>query len=107
MNLFFVFSFNHQLPLQDCDLDEIRDELPPQQPRYILMSYKLVHPDGRFSFPLCLIYYTPTGSSPEVQMLYAGSRNYLARECQLNKTIELREPEDLTKEYLESFLLIK
>lgn len=90
---------------EDCDLDEVRDELPTQQPRYILISYKLEHPDGRFSYPMCLIFYTPTGCSPEMQMLYAGSRNKLIQECQLTKNIELRENEDLTKEFLDSKML--
>uniref|UniRef100_A0A0M3JWI5 Glia maturation factor, beta (inferred by orthology to a zebrafish protein) n=1 Tax=Anisakis simplex TaxID=6269 RepID=A0A0M3JWI5_ANISI len=88
--------------LEDCTIEEICDELPSQQPRYILISYKLTHSDGRESFPLCLIFYTPSDCCPDVQMLYAGSRNNLVRECQLTRSIEIREVEELTQELLDS-----
>uniref|UniRef100_A0A915ANK5 ADF-H domain-containing protein n=1 Tax=Parascaris univalens TaxID=6257 RepID=A0A915ANK5_PARUN len=88
--------------LEDCELGELCDELPSQQPRYILISYKLEHADGRKSFPMCLIFYTPSDCSPDVQMLYAGSRNKLLKECELTKSLEVRDVEELTKELLDS-----
>lgn len=39
----------------------ICDELPVQQPRYIVISYERVHDDGRLSYPLCLVFYSPPG----------------------------------------------
>lgn len=86
--------------LEDCEIEEICEELPAQQPRYVLVSYKLEHPDGRCSFPMCLIFYSPPGCSPEMQMLYAGSRNNLVKECHLTKNLEIRDVEELTKELL-------
>lgn len=90
--------------LEDCDPDEIRDELPTQQPRYIVISYVHVHDDGRLSYPLYLVFYSPSGCNPQLHMMYAGSRNNLAKECELNKNLEIREPDELTKELLESKL---
>uniref|UniRef100_A0A0N5AY05 ADF-H domain-containing protein n=1 Tax=Syphacia muris TaxID=451379 RepID=A0A0N5AY05_9BILA len=87
---------------ENYEFEEIQEELPAQQPRYILLSYKLEHSDGRFSVPMCLIFYTPIGCSPETQMLYAGSRNNLVEECQLTKNLEIRELDELNQEYLNS-----
>ncbi|VDO07399.1 unnamed protein product [Brugia timori] len=47
--------------LEDCDPDMICDELPVQQPRYIVISYERVHDDGRLSYPLSLVFYSPSG----------------------------------------------
>ncbi|VDK83717.1 unnamed protein product [Litomosoides sigmodontis] len=90
--------------LENCDPSVISDELPVQQPRYIVISYERVHDDGRLSYPLCLILYSPPGCCPQLRVMYAGSRNNLAKECQLNKNLEIREADELTKELLESKL---
>ncbi|MFH4980578.1 hypothetical protein AB6A40_007287 [Gnathostoma spinigerum] len=99
---------SHRLVLdgkyEDCEIEEIGRELPSQQPRFIIISYHLEHSDGRSSYPMCLIYYSPSGCSPEMQMLYAGSRNRLVEECELTKNLEIRDAEELTKETLSSNL---
>ncbi len=46
---------------QGCDMDEIRDTLPQQQPRFVLVSYMMKHLDNRVSYPLCLVFYSPSG----------------------------------------------
>lgn len=46
---------------QDCTIEEICDELPSQQPRFILISFEYNHTDGRVSLPLCFVFYTPDG----------------------------------------------
>uniref|UniRef100_A0A1I7XJD0 ADF-H domain-containing protein n=1 Tax=Heterorhabditis bacteriophora TaxID=37862 RepID=A0A1I7XJD0_HETBA len=83
-------------------MEEIRDELPQQQPRFLLLSYSMNHGDGRISYPMCLIFYSPPGCSPELQMLYAGSRNNLVSECELTKNLEVRDADELTQEYIDS-----
>ncbi|TKR65478.1 hypothetical protein L596_025877 [Steinernema carpocapsae] len=91
--------------MQDCgDLEEVKDELPHQQPRYLLISYQLKHSDGRVSYPMCLVFYSPTGCHPEQQMLYAGSRNSLVQECELTKNFEIRDLDEFTSEFLDSKL---
>lgn len=71
--------------LDDCSLEEICAELPEQQPRFVLLSYTKKLADGRTTFPMCLIFYSPLGCNPDLQMLYAGSRNNLVKECELTK----------------------
>uniref|UniRef100_A0A8V0Z9A3 Glia maturation factor beta n=1 Tax=Gallus gallus TaxID=9031 RepID=A0A8V0Z9A3_CHICK len=41
--------------------DELKDELPERQPRFIVYSYKYQHEDGRVSYPLCFIFSSPVG----------------------------------------------
>jgi hypothetical protein len=88
--------------LDECSIEEIQDELPDQQPRFVVISYELKHSDGRVSFPLCLLFYSPFGCSTELQILYAGSRNHLVNACDLRKNAEVREIEEITKEFLDS-----
>lgn len=47
--------------LDDISIDELRESLPSHQPRYVIYSYKMQHHDGRVSYPMCFIYFTPRG----------------------------------------------
>lgn len=89
---------------ENISLDELREELPERQPRYIVYSYKLTHGDGRVSYPLCFIFSSPVGCKPEQQMMYAGSKNRLVQSAELTKIFEVRNPDDLTEEWLKEKL---
>ncbi|KAE9415166.1 hypothetical protein Angca_003632, partial [Angiostrongylus cantonensis] len=84
----------------ECSIEEIRKELS-QQPRFVLISYVLRHADGRLSYPMCLVFYSPEGCSPELQMMYAGSKENVVQECEVTNNFEIRDAEELTKEYLD------
>ena len=43
--------------IENCDLDTLGDELPESSPRYLVISFKLEHKDGRVSYPLVGLYY--------------------------------------------------
>ncbi|KAJ3344053.1 calpain 7 [Gonapodya sp. JEL0774] len=45
--------------LEETSLEDLADELPENTPRYIILSYKLTHKEGRVSYPLVFIYYNP------------------------------------------------
>lgn len=85
---------------QNISIDDLRDELPSQQPRYVLLSYVLAHDDGRKSFPLCFIFISPQGCKPELQMMYSGSKKHLEKDIGATKIFELRSVEELTEEWL-------
>uniref|UniRef100_A0A674NM77 Glia maturation factor beta n=1 Tax=Takifugu rubripes TaxID=31033 RepID=A0A674NM77_TAKRU len=85
---------------EDISPDDLKDELPERQPRFIVYSYKYQHDDGRVSYPLCFIFSSPVGCRPEQQMMYAGSKNKLVHTVQLSKVFEIRNTEDLTEEWL-------
>ncbi|XP_010894576.1 glia maturation factor beta [Esox lucius] len=85
---------------EDISPDDLKDELPERQPRFVVYSYKYEHSDGRVSYPLCFIFSSPVGCKPEQQMMYAGSKNKLVQTVQLTKVFEIRNTEDLTEEWL-------
>ncbi|XP_054469495.1 glia maturation factor beta [Anoplopoma fimbria] len=90
----------------DISPDDLRDELPERQPRFIVYSYKYLHDDGRISYPLCFIFSSPVGCRPEQQMMYAGSKNQLVQTVGMSKVFEIRNTEDLTEEWLKEKLVI-
>ncbi|KAK2174509.1 hypothetical protein NP493_798g01052 [Ridgeia piscesae] len=85
---------------EDVTLDELQDELPASQPRFLVYSCPLDHGDGRVSYPLCFIYVSPAGCKPEQQMMYAGSLKSLVDDAGFTKVFEVRSTEDLTEEWL-------
>ncbi|XP_027711045.1 glia maturation factor gamma isoform X2 [Vombatus ursinus] len=89
---------------QNISPEELRNELPERQPRFIVYSYKWLHEDGRVSFPLCLIFSSPVGCKPEQQMMYAGSKNRLVQTAELTKVFEIRTTDDLTEAWLQEKL---
>lgn len=86
--------------IEDITIDDLQEQLPGHQPRYIVYSYKMIHDDQRVSYPMCFIFYTPRDSQIELQMMYAGTKRALAREADLTKTYEIRELDELTEEWL-------
>lgn len=90
--------------MQDISLEDLAAELPAHQPRYIAYSYCYKHDDGRVSYPLCFIFISPQGSTPEQQMMYAGSKMSLVRDGEFTKVFELRDYDEMTEEWLISKL---
>ena len=52
--------------LEDIDVDELRENLPEHQPRFLVYSFKLDHGDGRFSYPMCFIFSSPRGINDSI-----------------------------------------
>lgn len=90
--------------IDEITLEELSDQLPSHQPRYIIYSYKMIHDDQRVSYPMCFIYYTPRDSQIELQIMYAGTKTALQRETDLTRVYEIRELEELTEEWLKEKL---
>lgn len=90
--------------LDEISVDELQEQLPGHQPRYIVYSYKMVHDDNRVSYPMCFIFYTPRDSQMELQIMYAGSKRALQREADLTRVYEIRELDELTEDWLKEKL---
>ncbi|KAL1117915.1 hypothetical protein AAG570_004228, partial [Ranatra chinensis] len=90
--------------LEEVSLDDLQDVLPSHQPRYVVYSYKMIHKDGRVSFPMCFIYVTPRDCQTDLQIMYAGTKMALQREVNLTRVYEVRELEELTEEWLQDKL---
>ncbi|GFN82911.1 glia maturation factor gamma-like [Plakobranchus ocellatus] len=82
----------------DISINDLQDELPPHLPRYVCLSYVWKHDDGRVSFPLILIFISPQGCNPELQMMYAGSKLQLVKDGDFTKVIELRSLDEFSEE---------
>eukprot|EP00053_Salpingoeca_punica_P000903 m.30944 g.30944 ORF g.30944 m.30944 type:complete len:143 (+) comp10650_c0_seq1:63-491(+) len=90
--------------MEDCTLEEVAAELPEFNPRFIAFSYCYTHPDGRMSFPLCFIYYSPHGVKPESAMVYSSSKTRLVQELGITKVFDVRHADELTQSFLEEKL---
>lgn len=86
--------------LDDINVDSLQDELVSHQPRYIVLTYRRDHGDGRISYPLCLIFYSPRDSHAELQMMYAGTKTSLQNHLRVTRSYDVRELDDLTEEWL-------
>ncbi|XP_078262794.1 glia maturation factor beta isoform X3 [Rhinoraja longicauda] len=85
---------------EDISPEELRNELPERQPRFVVYSYRYKHSDGRISYPLCFIFFSPFGCKTEQQMMYAGSKIGLVAAAEFTKVFEIRNIEDFTEEWL-------
>jgi len=90
--------------IEDVQIEELQEIIPEHEPRYIVYSYKMEHSDGRISYPMCFIFYTPRDIQMELQVLYAGMKLVLQREAGLTRVYEVRELEELTEDWLKEKL---
>ncbi|XP_014209942.1 glia maturation factor beta [Copidosoma floridanum] len=90
--------------IEDIQIEELQEIIPEHEPRYIVYSYKMEHSDGRISYPMCFIFYTPRDIQMELQVLYAGMKLVLQREAGLTRVYEVRELDELTEEWLKEKL---
>ncbi|XP_020896779.1 glia maturation factor gamma-like [Exaiptasia diaphana] len=88
----------------DISAEDLKKELPQHLPVYILYSYFYKHDDGRTSHPLFFIFISPTGSKPELQLMYSGNKRRVAEELRVKMVFELRSYEGFTEEWLLSKL---
>ena len=90
--------------MEDITLEDLKEELPGHQPRFVLYSFPYNHADARISYPLCLIFSSPRESKTELMVMYAGSKLELEKRADANKVYELSDLEDLTFEWLQEKL---
>eukprot|EP00002_Diphylleia_rotans_P033429 TRINITY_DN7109_c0_g1_i1.p1 TRINITY_DN7109_c0_g1~~TRINITY_DN7109_c0_g1_i1.p1 ORF type:complete len:140 (-),score=34.16 TRINITY_DN7109_c0_g1_i1:460-879(-) len=95
-----TFSVVLDEKLDSTTFEDITDRLPESAPRYLLISYKLTHDDGRVSYPLIMIYYNPENVNSAVRMMYASSKTQIVNKYNLMKSFDLVDSEDLTEEWL-------
>jgi hypothetical protein len=91
----------------NISIEELAEELPENSPRYVVLSYELKHKDGRTSFPLVLINWSPSSSETGMMTLHASALlNFQTTANVIGKVIEVRDgPEGLTREVIDAKLL--
>ncbi|QRW00768.1 cofilin/tropomyosin-type actin-binding protein [Ceratobasidium sp. AG-Ba] len=111
-NAAFVVKINKQKLIMEeveqfdnVSMEDLAEELPEASPRYIVLSYERKHDDGRISFPLIMLNWTPSGSEIGLLTLHASSLNAFQTVIEPSKVIEMRDgPEGLTKAAIDSKL---
>ncbi|KII71485.1 Glia maturation factor gamma [Thelohanellus kitauei] len=88
----------------DISIEELADQIPEQQPRYIGYTVKRQTNDGRTTYPLMLIYHTPNGAKHDQQMMYSTSIGQIYSAGGFTKSFEIRDVDELNDEWLEEKL---
>ncbi|KAI0256665.1 glia maturation factor beta [Lactifluus subvellereus] len=89
----------------NISLEDLAEELPESSPRYVVLSYNLVHGDGRTSSPLVLINWAPACET-SLLTLHASALLDFQSTVDISKVLEVRDgAEGLTKSVLEAKLL--
>ncbi|CEL52465.1 Glia maturation factor beta OS=Pongo abelii GN=GMFB PE=2 SV=3 [Rhizoctonia solani AG-1 IB] len=92
----------------NISMEDLAEELPDASPRYIVLSYELKHDDGRTSFPLVLINWTPQGSETGLMTLHASALVAFQNTVEVSKVVEVRDgSEGLTKDAIDAKLRSK
>lgn len=76
-------------------LQDISDDLPENQPRFILLSYPMTLASGRLSVPYVMLNYLPANTKQETRMLYAGAKELMRNTAEVNRIIEISEAEEV------------
>ncbi|KAI7170189.1 hypothetical protein KC343_g13246 [Hortaea werneckii] len=105
------------------NMQDLSDELPDNSPRYVLLSYPLTmthkkdhrqakqenqslltpstplfnvqQESGRLSVPYVMINYLPPTCSSEMRMLYAGAKELMRNQAEVNRIIEMDAAEEI------------
>jgi len=72
----------------------------------VLLSYEYDHKDGRKSFPLVLVNWAPKTTEIGLLTLHASAFLEFQTTAEVSKVIEVREPEEFTKEAIDAKLSI-
>ncbi|KIW01808.1 uncharacterized protein PV09_06663 [Verruconis gallopava] len=76
-------------------LTDVSDELPDNNPRFVLLSYPMTLSSGRMSVPYVMLNYLPATTNQETRMLYAGAKELMRNTAEVNKIIEITEAEEV------------
>jgi len=83
-----------------ADVEELKESIPDTQPRFVLLSWRIAHADGRVSYPMAFIYTTPRDCQPRLQMMYSGSYQSLIQQCGLTKVYQIRDLDELDEDWV-------
>ncbi|XP_076442630.1 glia maturation factor gamma-like [Babylonia areolata] len=98
-------SVEEEEDYEDLDVDELQNELPEHQPRYVLLSYVHKTKDGRTMYPLFFIFVSPQGCQPDLTMMYAGTKLAVAEAAKITKVYEVRSVDELTEDFIKEKLV--
>eukprot|EP01136_Pigoraptor_vietnamica_P030855 Opistho-1_new@90641 len=89
---------------QDVTIEDVARELPEAFPRYVIYTLPHSHGDGRVSYPLLFIFVSPSGTKPDLQMMYSGTKTSLVKHIEVTKVFEIRNTDELNDAWLQEKL---
>ena len=79
-------------------IDRLQHDLPPNEPRFVVLDYDWTNSDGLVLPKIIFIYWLPDNSGRQNKMLYASSKESLKRKFDgIYKEFVASEPSDLTE----------
>lgn len=81
-------------------LDELINQLPSSEARFIIHMPERIHADERKSYPIVLIAYSPKGLSPQSNIIYTNSRSVIVRDFQIPFTWDIKRKLEMGDEEL-------
>jgi hypothetical protein len=88
-------------------VEAFADKLDETEPRYLLYIHKVVHRDGRTSYPIAFIVYMPEHLPAHLKVMYTRPVVSLAETFKVARHVTLDDPEDLSAEWIEEKLEIR
>ncbi|KAI5968591.1 hypothetical protein CANMA_002336 [Candida margitis] len=90
---------SNQIIKQEIDdtidsIESLVEELPDNNPRFVLLSYPTKTSDGRFQSPLVMLYWIPHTSNQQNRMLYAGAVEQFRDKAGVSKLIKVEDEDD-------------
>jgi len=111
-NRAFIMKVNKEALIieEEAVIEEVTDlaafgeeELPEGEPRFIAYSTEFETKDGRKTYPLIFIYFSPP-TSIALNTLYASTKQRLINALQILTITEIRDKDELTNEWLKGVL---
>jgi len=99
-----IRTSDEKLTFASEKLDELQDELPENAPRFILLSFELVHKDNRKSNPLVMINYVPDTANTTLKTMYASAKVWFQETADIGRVLDLTRLEDLTDDFVKEQL---
>ena len=93
--------------LQDIGVEQLIEELPSREPRFILHSHELKHADGRVQYPLNLILYIPDGCGTNNRFTYASTANAVSASSGITRVCYRHSEQTKTNVLFLSFQIIE
>ncbi|PAV23983.1 glia maturation factor beta [Pyrrhoderma noxium] len=89
----------------NIEMEDLAEELPGHEPRFVVLSYEKKYSDGRRKYHFVILNWCPPGIQTGLLTLYTSALINFKNTVDIQTVIEAREgSEGLTKEFVETEL---
>ncbi|EGV62564.1 hypothetical protein PSN45_000243 [Yamadazyma tenuis] len=98
--IYIIDKSSYEVKREDEDqvitsIEELEEELPPNAPRFVILSYPYKTRDGRSVSPLVMLYWKPATCGQQSKMLYAGALELFRDKAGVSKLVSIEDEEEL------------